>query len=394
MPVSLSKLASLEELQLYGNPLKNPPVDIANAGKKFIFNYLRKLDSSEDEIVVPTHQEVAKNVTDNRNPKVYEIVEKLNSFKDLLLYRETTFLKRTLSGLKSIGGTFCSYLRMDHAGIDNNVLRFHRWQQKDIVRRHNKPTEYEITRIDSFKWFDPDPIKMSSQEIEEHIQYRKMTPMELMLSKPDSDELERIQFYIIPESVRKASLTGEDVQPWCYDCNETFFWDPNVKGTFMFSDGCGFKCSKCMRGILSWNISLDRNGKLLEPHQITVFHQNGADNIHETIIDRFTLDLYFDQSKHFRDPLRIEAIDISDFEENMADNISLAVINTDKPSSITVKLLSLKPDLPIIVLGNKDNYKKMVSNIQFLPKPFEIEELFVIMAEKLLSRPCHHIPIL
>ena len=90
-----------------------------------------------------------------------------------------------------------------------------------------------------------------------------MKPFEILYLEEDKPQ--KICFYVVPKSVQEASLfSNYGVEPWCTRCNDTFFWDKNIKGTAFIRNGTDFKCANCGQARGGANCSLDENGNLLK----------------------------------------------------------------------------------------------------------------------------------
>ena len=116
---------------------------------------------------------------------------------------------------------------------------------------HNLPDQF----IRRWQWFEPDPVGMEEHELEALVQSRRMSPLWLELNREDGWG-EEMRVYVVPRSVlarpvdpqRPRGYCGE---PWCHRCNETLFWDPNVKEVPSYPVGLpgsfvqGIRCMNC-----------------------------------------------------------------------------------------------------------------------------------------------------
>lgn len=100
-----------------------------------------------------------------------------------------------------------------------------------------------------YEWFSPDPVGMLEADLEEMVQYRRMTPLTVLIANPEG-KYQRHTVYVVPQSVlarpkndfSRFSRFGE---PWCHTCNKTFFWSEDHEEVYAYISQGGKKCSIC-----------------------------------------------------------------------------------------------------------------------------------------------------
>lgn len=87
-------------------------------------------------------------------------------------------------------------------------------------------------KMEKWTWFDPNPIDLQEDKIETLVQRRLMKPL-MLQGEPSGTEQWFIQVYVVPESVLHRPPSPDTGyyygEPWCKQCNDTFFWSPDVK---------------------------------------------------------------------------------------------------------------------------------------------------------------------
>jgi len=104
-------------------------------------------------------------------------------------------------------------------------------------------------KFKTWTWFDPSPISLPEMDLEYLVQRRLMKPLTIE-SEALGAEQWRVEVFVVPESVLRRPVCPETGyyygEPWCKQCNETFFWSPNVKEEFHSPVYQGALCHGCL----------------------------------------------------------------------------------------------------------------------------------------------------